>query len=91
MKGQEEREGVIWNECVVHLAVVPASLSGGIPISSWKTNGERTPCLKADRGRIAGFKLKANRLVPEHNFTNVIQIRPNRIVWLLNHLYFSVK
>lgn len=90
MEGQEERVEVIWNGCVVHVAAMPASLCGGILVSCWKTNGQRRPCLKADRGRMAGFKLKGDRLVPEHNFINVIQIKPNRLVLLVN-LYFSVE
>lgn len=75
---------------VVHVAAEQASPCGEIPVSRWKTNGERRPYLRANRGRMAGFELKGDRLVPEHKFINVTQIKPNRLV-LLVKLYFSVK
>lgn len=39
-----------------------------------------------DRGERAGFELKSDRLVPEHDSINIIQIIPNRLVMLVNHL-----
>ena len=41
-----------------------------------------------DRGERAGFELKSDRLVPEHDSINIIQIIPNRLVMLVNHVCF---
>lgn len=39
-----------------------------------------------DRGERTGFELKGDRLVREHDSINIIQIIPNRLVMLVNHL-----
>lgn len=51
----------------------------------WKTHGEENRSLKIDRGEVAGFEPKGGRMVPEHRSINVIQIKSNKLVMLVNH------
>lgn len=67
------------------MVAVPVSLDGVIPASCWKTLGREAHAWKqTERGRMAW-------LGPEHSFTDALQIKPNRLILLVNLLYFSVK
>ena len=57
-----------------------------VPVSWWKTNMRECDHSELDRGERTGFELKGGRLVGDHDSINIIQIIPNRLVMLVNHL-----
>lgn len=85
MEGQEERDEFFWDGCVVNLAVVPVSLCVHEPCLLPEDKGDRTQLLKVDRGKMAGFELDRNKLVPELSSIHVIPIKPNRLFIPVKH------
>lgn len=86
MEGQEGRKEVIWDGCVVNSAAVPVSPCVYEPCPLLEDKWGRNTITEIDRGEMAGFEWKYNRLLSGHNSIDIIQIKPNRSLMLMNSL-----
>lgn len=86
MEGQEGRKEVNWDGCVVNSTAVPVFQCVYEPCPLLEDKRGRNTITEIDRGETAGFEWKCNKLLSGHNSIDIIQIKPSRLLMLMNSL-----